>query len=30
MENAAEAFNALANNDGSLAKLLISFDNGEN
>lgn len=29
-ENAAEAFNALANNDGSLAKLLISFDNGEN
>ena len=29
-ENAAEAFNALANNDGSLAKLLISFENGEN
>ena len=29
-ENAAEAFNALANNDGFLAKLLISFDNGEN
>ena len=28
-ENAVGAFNALANNDGSLAKLLISFDNGE-
>ncbi|MCH5316113.1 MAG: zinc-binding alcohol dehydrogenase family protein [Eubacterium sp.] len=28
-ENAVDAFNALANNDGSLAKLLISFENGE-
>lgn len=28
-DNAAKAFNALANNDGSLAKLLIGFDNGE-
>lgn len=28
-ENSAEAFNALANNDGSLAKLLISFNDGE-
>lgn len=28
-ENAAEAFNALADNDGSLAKLLIKFSDGE-
>ena len=28
-ENAQEAFNALANNDGSLAKLLIRFSDGE-
>ncbi len=29
VENAADAFNALANNDGSLAKLLIKFSDGE-
>ena len=28
-ENAAEAFEKLAHNDGTLAKLLISFDGGE-
>jgi len=29
VENAAEAFNALAHNDGTLAKLLIRFSDGE-
>ena len=28
-DNAKEAFDALANNDGSLAKLLIKFSDGE-
>ena len=29
VENSADAFKALANNDGSLAKLLIKFSDGE-